>query len=370
MLEGRHRQDPVAEIEDVSRPSARPREHVVGCRKHPIERTEEHRGIQIPLNRAVEADAPPRFVERRPPVGADDVAAGVAQVAENGTRADAEVNRGHAVRGQPFKDPPGVGQDELAIVAPAQRPHPGIEDLHGVDTCFNLRHQVVADDIGQQLTETVPSRGSPVHQRFGMRKRVRMAALDCIGGERERCAGKADQRHAAGELALSLADRVEHVFERLARLETPDAPEIGLGPQRSFDRRPFAVNEIERDAHRLERKQQIGKQDCGVDFYAPYGLERDLSREIGRAAQIEQRIALAQRAVFAHVSARLTHEPHRRRVDRLLPAGVEESPSGLDQWVTLSRFRARPTRSSSHSGLNRSSAPSSCSSVDTASSRK
>ena len=106
---------------------------------------------------------------------------------------------------------------------------------------------------------------------------------------------------------------------------------------------------------------------------ASVGAERFegwFGREIGRAAQIEQRIALAQRAVLAHISAGLAHEPHRRRVDRLLPAGVEESPSGLDQWVTLSRFRARPTRSSSHSGLNRSSAPSSCSSVDTASSRK
>ena len=56
-----------------------------------------------------------------------------------------------------------------------------------------------------------------------------MAALDRVGGERERRAGKPDQRHAAGELALSLADRVEHVRERLARLETPDVREVGLG---------------------------------------------------------------------------------------------------------------------------------------------
>jgi hypothetical protein len=121
-----------------------------------------------------------------------------------------------------------VGQDELAIVASAQGAHPGIEDLHGVDTCFNLRDEVIADDIRQQLTETVPGRGSAVHQRFGVRKRVRMAALDRIGGERKRRAGKSDQRHAAGELALSLADRLEHVRERLARLETPDVREIGL----------------------------------------------------------------------------------------------------------------------------------------------
>ena len=130
------------------------------------------------------------------------------------------------------------------------------------------------------------------------------------------------------------------------------------------------MDEIEGDAHRLERQQQIGEQDGGVDFDTAHRLQRDFGGQIGRAAQVEQRIALAQRAVFAHVAAGLAHEPDRRRVDRLAPAGFEESPSGVDQCVTLRRLRARPTRSSSHSGLNRSSAPSWCSSVDTASSRK
>ena len=48
--------------------------------------------------RAVGADALPRLVERRAPVGADDVAAGLAQLGEDRAGADAEMDRRHAVR--------------------------------------------------------------------------------------------------------------------------------------------------------------------------------------------------------------------------------------------------------------------------------
>ena len=44
----------------------------------------------------------------------------------------------------------------------------------------------------------------------------------------------------------------------------------------------------------------------------------------GRAADLEQGVPLAQRAIVGHVTAGLAHEPDRRRVDRLAPAGSEE----------------------------------------------
>ena len=103
-----------------------------------------------------------------------------------------------------------------------------------------------------------------------------------------------------------------------------DAVEVGLGPQRLLDRRAFALDEVERNAHRLERQQQIGEQDRRVDVDAADRLQRDFGREVGRAADVEQRMALAQGAVLAHVAAGLAHEPDRRRVDRLQPAGFEE----------------------------------------------
>ena len=88
-------QDAVTEIEDVPGPAAGALEHVVGCGERAIERAEQQRGIEVALNRPIEADALPRFVERGAPVGADHVTARLAQLGENRAGADAEMNRRH-----------------------------------------------------------------------------------------------------------------------------------------------------------------------------------------------------------------------------------------------------------------------------------
>src|SRR5262245_57631961 len=83
VLERGRRQNTVSEVENVTRPSTRACKHFVGRGEYAIERSEQQRRIEVALDAAVEADALPRLVERRPPVGADHIAAGVAQVAED-----------------------------------------------------------------------------------------------------------------------------------------------------------------------------------------------------------------------------------------------------------------------------------------------
>ena len=78
VLERGRRQDAVTEVEDVAGPSARACEDLVGRREHAIERAEQQRRIEISLDAAVGADALPGFVERCAPVGANDVAPGLA----------------------------------------------------------------------------------------------------------------------------------------------------------------------------------------------------------------------------------------------------------------------------------------------------
>src|SRR6266508_3198659 len=197
-----------------------------------------------------------------------------------------------------------------------------------------------------------------------------MATLDGIGSQREGRAGKPNERHAAAKRLLDLADRLQHVRETFARLEPVDALEVAFTTERILDGRTFAAAEVERDAHRFEREQQIREQNSRVDFDAPHWLQRHFGREVRGSAQVEEGIAFAKAPVFAHVPAGLPHEPDRRRINRLPPARFQKSASRVVQWVTLRRLRASPTRSSSHSGLNRSSAPSSRNSAERESSRK
>ena len=96
VIDGCRRQNPVAEIKNVPRPSLRPIEHVFGSRQHAIERPKEKGGIEIALNRAVVADAIPRVVQVNAPVCADDVATRLAQVVKDVRRAGPEMDRRHA----------------------------------------------------------------------------------------------------------------------------------------------------------------------------------------------------------------------------------------------------------------------------------
>jgi hypothetical protein len=107
----------------------------------------------------------------------------------------------------------------------------------------------------------MPGRGRAIHQRLGVRERIRVATLDRVRRERERRAAESNQRHFARELATQQANRLEHVAERLARLEPRQPIDIGCGSNRARDRGSFTLDEVERQTHRLEREQQIGKKN-------------------------------------------------------------------------------------------------------------
>ena len=78
-------------------------------------------------------------------------------------------------------------------------------------------------------------------------------------------------------------------------------------------------------AERLERQQDVGEDDRGVEREAAQRLQRGLDRQLRRLAQRQEVHALAQRAVLRQVAAGLPHDPQRRAVDRLAPAGAQEA---------------------------------------------
>ncbi len=180
------------------RPPARA-EQLVGRREDPIDRTEEQRRIEVALDRAVRSDALPGLVERRAPVGADHVAARFAQLVEDRSGADAEMNRRDACRRDAIEDFFRVRQDEFAVVSGVERAHPRVEHLDAVDSGLDLCHQVVADDVRDQIAEAMPRGGVAVHQRLGVREVVRVAAFDRVRREREWRSRETNQRHPAAE---------------------------------------------------------------------------------------------------------------------------------------------------------------------------
>src|SRR5215210_2727755 len=83
----------VAEIEDVTGAPTHTLQDIAGAIEQPVHGTKEHHRIQIPLYRPVIADPRPRFIDRLPPVDADDITTGFGEVRQDGAGADAEMNQ-------------------------------------------------------------------------------------------------------------------------------------------------------------------------------------------------------------------------------------------------------------------------------------
>ncbi len=105
----------------------------------------------------------------------------------------------------------------------------------------------------------------------------------------------------------------------------------------------FAGDELEVEAHGGEGKQEVGEDDGGVDTEALGGGDGDFGGDVGRAADVEEGVVLADGHVLRHVAAGLAEEPDGRAVDGLAEAGAHEAAAALgmqagvlvDLWAEL-----------------------------------
>ena len=67
-------------------------------------------------------------------------------------------------------------------------------------------------------------------------------------------------------------------------------------------------------AHDFQRKQQVGKDDGGVDAQSLGCGDGDFGGQRGLLADFDEGVVLADFAVLGHVTSRLAHKPNRGRV--------------------------------------------------------
>ena len=86
--------------------------------------------------------------------------------------------------------------------------------------------------------------------------------------------------------------------------------------------RPFARYELEFQAHRLHRQQQVGEDDGCVYVEDLYRLEGHGGGQIGPFTYIENARLRPNLAVLFQVPSRLPHEPDRPNVCRPPAASI------------------------------------------------
>src|SRR3989449_3521001 len=141
---------------------------------------------------------------------------------------------------------------------------------------------------------------------------VAARAFDHVASERERAAGKADQRPPPGERAPYFAPRIEHVAELGRGVGRRKLADRRLVAQRPFEARPFAFAEGEPEAHGVGKGEDVGKQDRRIERKTLERLQRDLGRQRRRPDELEEAAGpRARSVVLGKIAACLAHQPYR-----------------------------------------------------------
>ena len=225
VLDRRRGQDAVAEIEDVARPAA---DRVAGSRRPA--------GTSAPVGPSSSVGSRLPWIARSwpirsqassmrdAPVDADDVAAGVAHVVEDRRRAGAEVDRRHA-RADRARRSAACGAARTrgsrprsacrpTSRTPAPRPRPA-------SICAT---QVVADDVGELARRGDARRpGGRTSAPWSCAKLFEWPPSIAYDASVNGAPAKPISGTRPSSSRWIWRDRVEHVRERLARLERPSA---------------------------------------------------------------------------------------------------------------------------------------------------
>ena len=318
-------------------PVAKARENIGHLGADTLGLGEQNRRVGVALQGYTIAHARHGLVDVDGPVQTNRRRAGIGDGFQPGAAAFGEHDTGHvAVRArlQIGDDALHIGQRELAVVGRRQHAAPGIEDLDCLGPGGDLRVEISRRRARQYVEQLVQSVGLVEHQRLEMFIIFRRPALDDIGRQRPRAAGKADQRRLAVELAPDQLDGRRDIAELVFDVRHGQLGDGFRRTHRMLELRAFAGHEMQAQAHGLGDSQDVREQNRCIQIEAPQRLQRDLAGQLRVLAQVEKAAGLlAQRSILRQVTTGLAHEPDRGRIDGLARQRAQETIVGHERPV-------------------------------------
>ncbi len=260
-----------------------------------------------------------------PPVEADDVPARRRHRLEEVRRAGAEVDRRDR---EPAEDPLRVRRDELLVVLDRQRADPAVEELDRVGARLDLGADVAEERLAEALHQLVPDLRRAEHAGLRLRELAGRLALDQIARNSERAAAEADERPVRHQRLADDPDGFEDERHRVLRLGHAEGADVVQRLDRPVDHRPDVLDELDVDAHPDDREHDVGEHHGRVHAVRLDRLERHLRAELRSPADLEEVVALPDRAVAGQGAARLAHEPDGRPLDGFALRGADEQRLG------------------------------------------
>ena len=293
---------------------------------------QRHR-VEVALYRDVVPVLRPSVIQVDAPVKAQHVSAGLPQQGQQAIHVGAEIDNrrqfGRARRGSFGEQRPrlvnrrlGVGQHIFGVIFRAERTGPRVENLHQVGPSFNLGHQINRHQVGQFRHQRVPTGRVVVHHRFGAAIIFAAATLNRVARQREGRTAEAKQRRFSGQRGLHQLQRLERVARGFVGIVGAQRRDVGGGANGIVDDGAFTLFKGKLNAQTFERRQNVGENDRGVHAERLNRLERHLGGDLRELDHLHEAVALTHGPVHRHITARLTHQPKRRSIRRLLPTGL------------------------------------------------
>ena len=163
------------------------------------------------------------------------------------------------------------------------------------------------------------------HAGLRLRELARRLALDQIAGDGERAAAEADERLVRRQRLADDPDCLEDERHRILRLRHAKARDVVERLDRPLDHRPDVLDELDVDAHPEDRKHDVREHHGRVHPVRLDRLERHLRAELRPPADLEEAVALPDRAVAGQRAAGLAHEPDGRPLDGLAARAARTS---------------------------------------------
>ena len=163
-----------------------------------------------------------------------------------------------------------------------------------------------------------------IHEFLGLDVIARAAAFNHVAGEGEGRAAESDDAERVLEMGDDALDGVGNVGQLGGAVGDERIDGFGIA-ERLVDDGAFALLEFKVEAHAIEREEQVGKDDGGVDAELFRGGDSDFGGKLGAPADFEERMMAADFHVFGHIAAGLAEEPDGGTVDGLAQAGADET---------------------------------------------
>ena len=313
----------MSQVEDVPRPSRSLRQHLLDAHLQNRLRRKQRNRIQIALHRAAIPHRPPPLIQRSPPVEPNHIRARLPHRRQQTRRLDTKVDHRHAHLLHRAHQPRSHRQNVVAIILNRQRTHPAVKNLDHIRARIHLLLGIHRQHRHQLVQQLLPRIRLGVHHLLGKDIIPRTAALDHVTRQRKRSPAEPNHPHRIAKVPSHLLNRRRHVLQLPGPVHAQLVNSFGAA-QRRVHQRPLAGHKLKIQPHRLQRQQQIGKDDRGVHAQLLRSSNRHLRSQIRTLADLHQGVMFAHLAILRHIPPSLAQEPDRRPVNRLLETSPQK----------------------------------------------